>query len=369
MLCFLTLPGNCRDIEIGLITSPGEITIGSNKNSIVLNSFTNKEISKINSHSNLVIHNAGGLISISLNKTENKLGAFTGPIKLVSEKKGGLVHCNNKWYRGELILLTNNNRSSITVVNKVALEDYLLSVVPSEIPNQWAIEAIKAQSVAARSYALGYLNRRRSKGYDLESTVEDQVYLGIASEKKRTSDAVRETNGLILLDKENKPLIALYHSSAGGYTDSIENIWDKEPSDHIKPKPDYDDNSPHFKWYKTYELSEISKLLNSLKLGEVTSITPISRSISKRVMWIEITGTNKKIKMRGDEFRRAIKLPSAKFNLVIENNKVKFAGRGYGHGLGMSQWGSKALAENGFTFKEILSHYYPDAKLVKWDKD
>ena len=81
-------------------------------------------------------------------------------------------------------------------------------------------------------------------------------------------------------------------------------------------------------------------------------------------MWVEVVGTNGKKTIRGDEFRRSIKLPSSKFNLVIEDSQIKFAGRGYGHGLGLSQWGSKALAENGFTYNQILTHYYPGTKLV-----
>lgn len=367
LLLFCASPATCIDIEVGLITSPQQIKLGSNQKATLINTLTKKEISKTNKNETLIIKNIDGLISISLNKADNKLGSFTGPITFIPENKTSLVHYNNKWYRGGFVILTNKDKSNITIVNKVDLEDYLLSVVPSEIPNKWDSEALKAQAVAARSYSIGYLNRRRSKGYDLESTVEDQVYLGTSAEKKTTSDAVKETSGLILLDKNNKPFIALYHSSAGGYTDSIENIWDKEPSEHLKPQPDYDDNSPHFKWERTHSLAEISKLLSSLDLGTVEKIKPLSRSFSERIMWIEVTGTKNKVKMRGDEFRRSLKLPSSKFNLKIEDDQVKFAGRGYGHGLGLSQWGSKALAEQGFTYKDILAHYYPGTKLVKWE--
>ncbi len=367
LLLIFALPAISMDIEIGLITSPQQIKLGCNQKAILINTLTKKEIGKTNKNETLFVKNNGGLISISLNKPENRLGAFTGPIAFIPENKAGLVHYNNKWYRGGFVILTNKDKSNLTVVNKVNLEDYLLSVVPSEIPNKWKKEALKAQAVAARSYSIGYLNRRRSKGYDLESTVEDQAYLGISAEKKQTSDAVKETSGLILLDKNNKPFIALYHSSAGGYTDSIENVWDKEASEHIKPKPDYDDNSPYFKWERTYSLAEINKLLSNLDLGTIENIKPLSRSFSERIMWIEIAGTKNKIKMRGDDFRRSLKLPSSKFNLKIKDNKVEFAGRGYGHGLGLSQWGSKALAEKGFTYKDILAHYYPGTKLVKWE--
>ena len=86
LLCVFCLQGNCRDIEVGLLTNPAEVRIGSNKNAVLLNLFTNKEIGKVNIHNNLIVHNANGLISISIDKAENKLGAFTGPIKLMPKK-------------------------------------------------------------------------------------------------------------------------------------------------------------------------------------------------------------------------------------------------------------------------------------------
>lgn len=373
VLMFLPSKVLSKDIEIGLITSKNEIKIGSNKKATLINLYTNKEISKINNGETYSIHNSNGLVSISHNFTNTVLGAFTGPVKLAPKNKNGLIFCNNRWYRGELIILTNRTKKELTVVNKLNLEDYLLSVVPSEIPNSWQKEGLKAQSIASRSYALGYLNRRRSKGYDLEASVEDQAYLGVSAEKKATSLAVKETAGEVLLDKDNKPLIALYHSSGGGYTDSIENLWETngvKASVHIQPRPDYDDNSPHFKWYRDYNLTEVNKkLLSKVKVGEVTNIIPISRSPAQRVMWIEISGTEGKAKIRGEDFRRCLNLPSSKFNLSIEENHVKFAGRGYGHGLGLSQWGTKALAEKGFTYKQILAHYYPGTNLIKLSED
>lgn len=357
----------CNEIKIGLISTSGQVKITANEKANLINLFNNKLIYKTKKNESLLIENIDGLISIK-DKNNNKLGAFTVPIKLIPTKKNSLVSCKNQWYRGTLSILINNNKKNITVVNNVDLEDYLLSVVPSEIPYTWHKEVLKAQSVASRSYAVGYLGRRISKGYDLEATVEDQMYLGIKSEKKSTRGAVKETSGIILLDKDNKPLIALYHSSGGGYTDSIENLWETneiKPSTHIQPRPDYDDYSPHFKWYRNYKLNNLNGLLSNLNTGTITNIVPLSKSISGRVTWIKITGKNGDSTIRGEQFRKYLKLPSSKFNLSIKNDDVNFAGRGYGHGLGLSQWGAKALAENGFTYEQILAHYYPGARLTR----
>ncbi len=357
-----------KEIKIGLVITDKQVTIGSNQESILRNSFTDTLISKIVKSDPYKVQNVNGLIKIT-DRLNNTVGAFRDPIKLIPKNKNGLVCCNNHWYRGELLLLTNGDKKNITIVNNVDLEDYLLSVVSSEIPSKWNKEALKAQTVAARSYSLGYLGRRIEKGYDLESTVEDQVYLGIVSEKKSTTQAVKGTKGIILVDKNNKPIIALYHSSGGGYTDSVDNLWDEKPveniSDYIKPKPDYDQNSPHFKWTRSYKVQELNKLLSSLNLGEITDIVPLKRSIANRIMWIKIKGIKKEITIRGEEFRKLLKLPSSKFNLAIENDVVKFTGNGYGHGLGMSQWGAKALAERGYTYERILAHYYDGARLIK----
>ena len=359
-----------KDIKIGLLTTDKSVIISSNQNGILINSFTNNLITKTIKSEPYQVQNINGLIKIT-DKSKKILGAFRGPIKLIPEKKDGFVSCNNHWYRGELLLLTNGDKKNLTIVNNVELEDYLLSAVPSEVPNTWHKEVLKAQAVAARSYSLGYLGRRIEKGYDLESTVEDQVYLGISSEKRSTTQAVKETKGIILLDKDNKPLVALYHSSGGGYTDSIDNLWDKTQkppghiSDHIKAKPDYDNNSPHFKWFRSYKITELNNLLKSLNIGEITNITPLSRTVANRIMWLKITGTKGETTIRGEEFRKLLKLPSSKFDLKIENNIVKFSGGGYGHGLGMSQWGAKALAERGFTYDKILAHYYSGIRLTK----
>ena len=371
LLFFISLscPAFCREIKIGLLISKESEVISSSGPAILINQYTNKEIINVGKNQSIRIKNLNGIIQLFDITLNIPIGAFKGPIKFTSENHSALVNCKNNWYRGELLITTNNNTETLTVINNIDLEDYLLSVVPSEIPSSWNKEALKAQAIAARSYSLGYLGRRGEKGYDLESTVEDQVYLGVKAEKKSTTQAVNDTKGVILLDNENRPLIALYHSSGGGYTDSIENLWEKEPSPHIQPRPDFDDNSPYFTWHKSYKISEFNMLFSNLDIGEITNISPLSRSISNRVTKLELIGVRGKEILRGEDFRRLLGLPSSKFNISIENQLVKFSGRGFGHGLGMSQWGAKALAEKGLDHTQILAHYYTGAKLVKMIND
>lgn len=357
----------CKELKIGLAITSKPITLSSTQNMVLIDLFNNQIINKVSKNTTLELFNNKGFITILNKKNNTKIGTYTGPIHLVPITKDALVSFNGKLYRGSIIIEKKHFSSELTIINNVDLEDYLLSVVPSEMPHTWHKEALKAQTVAARTYALGYLGRRKSKGYDLESTIEDQVYLGVSAEKELTSQAVKETLGLVLTDEKLNPIIALFHSSGGGYTDSIENIWDDKdikPSIHIQPRPDYDDSSPYFKWKRTITLAEATRLLEELMIGELKEIIPIKRSISQRLSKIKLIGTKGTKIINGDDFRRILKLPSSKFNFIINNENIVFVGRGNGHGLGLSQWGAKALAEKGFTFDQILSHYYPQTKLT-----
>ncbi|MBI1857841.1 MAG: SpoIID/LytB domain-containing protein [Candidatus Melainabacteria bacterium] len=368
VLLSLTIsPASAFEIKIGLATTDQEIIVSSTEESIFIDLANNQIISKLDKNKKCKLSKSDGLISISNTNNNHKIGKFTGPIQLIPINKNGLVVLNDKFYRGYFTVQNSYNNKGVTIINNINIEDYLLSVVPSEMPNGWHKEALKAQTIAARTYALGFLGRRKNKGYDLEATVEDQVYLGVSSEKPSTNQAVVETDGEILVDKFNNPIIALFHSSGGGYTDSIENIWDKKdikPSIHIQPRPDFDDNSPYFEWERTISLKSISEKVQHLEIGEVSEIIPLEKSISNRIKKFKLIGTRGNKKINGDNFRRLLKLPSAKFNFTKnDGEEIRFIGRGFGHGLGLSQWGTKALAENGFSYKHILAHYYPETML------
>lgn len=363
LLTFSALSAECKIIKIGIATnhkikfsSKSKLSISEviDKKSIEVSTPNTFEV-EYNKHK-LVVRKEGKFVDV-----------FNNPIRITSKD---IISCNGKKYRGSfLIIISPNEDHKITAINEVDLEEYLLSVVPSEMPRSWHKEALKAQTLAARSYAIGYLGRRKLKGYDLESTVEDQVYLGVSSENSHTSKAVHETKGEILVDENGIPLITLFHSSGGGYTDSIENIWqhrkDIKPSKHIQPKPDYDDKSPHFKWKRSFNLKDISKKVDDLKIGSVKDIKPVKRSVAGRVMKIKLKGSLGEKIINGEEFRMYLRLPSSKFNIKLSNGTASLHGSGYGHGLGLSQWGAKALAEKGLSYKQILSHYYNGAKIVK----
>ncbi len=353
---------------------------------------------------------------------------LTGPITIipVSEDKIYIKDLKRKGkqaaYRG-IIELTRSSKdiSKFAIVNVLSLKNYLRGVVPNEMPVRFGLEALKAQTVAARNYAV----TPRIKAYqefDLCDSVACQVYFGANTENELSDKAVEETNGIIALDKENKPILALYSSTAGGYTESYEYAFsdpetkqfpskdihyltavpdnkdfnklnsEEEAYKFYTSKPEaYDDLSPYYRWTKEWSKDELEKVLsktliaqsktgfikpelkNENDFGELISIKPIKRGDSGKIIELEITTdknvfiVQKELVIRRCFQKNGISLPSANFVIeqINEENPVyKFYGGGFGHGVGLSQWGAGKMASLGFSYVDILQHYYKGIKLA-----
>jgi stage II sporulation protein D len=283
------------------------------------------------------------------------------------DQSAGVIAVNGKVYRGS-IWLTPSTKTAIAqaqpidrtpafnVVNLIDLEDYLLSVLPSEMPSGWPLEALKAQAIAARSYAVANIGKHGTDGYDLKATIEDQVYSGVSTENENSNQAVAETNGLVL-KQQGKPIAAFFHSTSGGSTELAEHVWGK-PLSYLRAVPDYDDSSPHFSWTRRFSVPELEKALPDI--GRVLSLSVVSRTPSNRAQYVLVNGTDGCRLLTGQSIRHICKLPSTLFNIGCEDNGYVFAGRGFGHGLGMSQYGARAFADQGYNAAQILSYYYKD---------
>jgi stage II sporulation protein D len=270
------------------------------------------------------------------------------------QSANGVTAIDGKVYRGSVYLLPSAN--GFSVINVVNLEDYVLSVLPSEMPSSWALEALKAQAIAARSYAVANLNKHGKDGYDLTATIADQVYSGVVSESDNSNKAVAETEGMVL-KYQGKPITAFFHSTSGGATELAENVWSK-PLPYLQAVADYDDSSPHFSWNRKFTVSDIERALPSV--GQLLSFDVVARTPSKRAQYVLAQGTRGCQMISGEAMRKIFKLPSSLFNVGNEDNSYVFAGRGFGHGLGMSQYGARALADRGYNAAQILSYYYKD---------
>lgn len=301
-------------------------------------------------------------------------------------------------YRGSLEFLRFNQ--GLTVVNRINMEEYLYAVVPSEVPSRWPKAVLEAQAVAARTYTFANLGRFAARGFDLLSTVASQVYNGVQSETQSVTEAVDSTRGLILTH-DSKPIAAFYFDNCGGYTESSQNVWgfpapylqavpDKllpartgflPPADlyvWLKSRPEACSNHPNYSARSAYRWShwvpreEIeTRLKLSETVGRILSLTVIERTISGRAAKVLIKGTNGEKTLKGDSIRS---LGGLRSNLFIVQPKLGrdglpeyfvFTGGGWGHGVGMAQSGAAGMAAAGYSFSEILAHYYQGADLIK----
>lgn len=282
---------------------------------------------------------------------------------ITPSRPDGLIGINNRLYRGQIELRATPSTGQFTVVNIVAMEDYLLSVVPAEMPGCWPLESLKAQAIAARSYAFANIGKHAADGYDVEPTVADQVYAGVESETENSNRAVAETGGIVL-KHQDKVVSAFFHSAGGGCTELAEHVWGRTVP-YLKSVVDYDDRSPHFTWTRQFPVIAADECVkkSGKDIGRLLSVMPLAKTASGRLKSAMLIGTAGPIVVSGEELRRIFALPSSLFNACVDNDCYVFAGRGFGHGLGMSQWGAKSLAEQGYNAAQILSYYYKDVSI------
>lgn len=346
-------------LRVAIETGAKQVQVGSSTPATVEDSRGNS-LGRIDGMSSLAAVKDGS--GISLQRWRSR--------KMRVDPQGdGYIYIGDRWYQGQAILVPTNN--GITAINYVPLEDYLASVVGGEVPANWPAEALKAQAVAARSYAL-YKRRHQSNAlYDLEDTTASQVYKGLESETNTTRHAVTSTEGQVLT-YNNRIIEAVFHSSSGGHTENVEDVW-SSPRPYLVGVRDFDRGAPVFQWTEVFSQSDISNKISSV--GKVLSMTPERTTPQGRVAAMRIEGSRGSKVIDGDELRRVLDLRSSLFTVVPQYGSSKSSnsapisfqinGRGFGHGVGLSQWGSYFLALQGYNYRQILGHYYRNTTLAK----
>ena len=309
---------------------------------------------------------------LSLDSNKDKYYEISNNKSLIirsSDRRG--IWINSKRYSGQINIVFRNNK--IFVINVLGVEKYLNSVVGSEMPHKWHIEALKAQAIASRTYALKKTNNGL---YDIDSTQTNQVYNGLESSTFKTRRAVRETRSLVITYK-NKLINALFHSSSGGMTENSEAVW-SDPYPYLVTVKDFDQKNPKIRWNKEVsksELKEIFPIIGGIQQIEVLNITETGR-----IKNLKIIGTFGDKVITGKEFRSKLGLKSTLFRPTISedfhdkkdlNNQsnIQFhpfliiSGMGAGHGVGMSQWGARYMADKGYKANQILKYFYKGVKI------
>ncbi|MEJ2242274.1 MAG: SpoIID/LytB domain-containing protein [Candidatus Bathyarchaeota archaeon] len=304
---------------------------------------------------------------------------------LVPAENGGRLKINDNNYRGKIQISSSEN--SIHLINIISLEDYVKGVLAKEMPTGKGnenFEALKALAVCIRTYAVKKLQNGNIY-FDLFADTRDQVYGGLDAEYKITNKAVEETKDLIL-KYEGTIANLYYHSTCGGYTESAENVFTKEPLPYLQSIKDGESPnckiSPRFKWEEKYSKEEIINRLKDYGLlnddyYSLEDFSVIGRFKSGRVSELEIrvndeNDIEKILVLKGNEIRSILRtsdnkgiLWSTMFDVSMNSNSITLTGNGFGHGVGLCQWGAIAMSRNGKNFDEILQHYYPGTQLKK----
>jgi len=321
-------------------------------------------------------------------------------------------------FRGDFLVRPTPGSGGLTLVNNIDLENYLKGVVPWEIGrhDRDKLAALEAQAVAARTYTISHLGARKTHGFDLFASVQDQVYKGSADEDPLCNEAIANTTGLVLRH-DGREIEAYYSACCGGVSSDIGEVWARGGRAYLESRPDgpardgepYCSGSRHFHWRTSWTAAQLEEILQESlpayvarmsvasrsqwaghifspssggadhdRPGMLINIEILSRTSSGRVAHMAVTTEAGVYHVKGDRTRWVLPpadgnpfiLRSAFYNLELVREgdrlvELAVRGRGYGHGIGMCQTGALGRADEGQSVAQILGHYYPGAVLVR----
>lgn len=279
--------------------------------------------------------------------------------------RNGEITVNNLTVAGRVTIKRQNGK--VSAINEVALEDYVKGVVPSEMSAAWHPEALKAQAVAARTYALYKIRQNGKKDFDVVASTKDQVYKGRAGADGPAGRATDETRGQVLVF-QGEPILAAFFSTAAGPTEDALNVWSVDLPYLKGVECPFDMNSPYFQWRTDVWLPLLEQRLREegFPVGVIASLAPAYYTKAGRVSHVRILHSDGELHVKGEDLRRVLGytvLASTQFDFEVVGFQIQFTGRGAGHGVGLCQWGAKELAEKGYGAETILRYYYPGTDL------
>jgi stage II sporulation protein D len=288
------------------------------------------------------------------------------PVRIRSAN--GVILVNNKSYRG-CVELRKKRNGLLLVINDLNIEDYLDGVIAAEIPHDWEFEALKAQAVASRTYALYQKREAGKRAYHIVATVNSQVYNGVAGERRDAVRAVRATKGIVIV-YQGEIIPAFYHSSCGGHTENAEEFWGIDEPYLKGVDCECQEIAKYGLWERRINIARVAAALRRIgyRLIAIDDLNIVSLTPAGRVKSVAIRSAGKTMRISGEALRAALGnsvILSSFFELELMDGEAIFSGRGSGHGVGLCQWGAKEMAGRGYDFRAILSHYYPGTSLVQ----
>jgi stage II sporulation protein D len=281
------------------------------------------------------------------------------------------VRLNGREYAAPVEILRVGE--GLVLVNEVPLEDYLVGVLRAETGEKFPLEALRAQAIVARTYAAYHRALNAARAFHIVASTAHQQYAGRVPATSPIWGAVRETAGQVLL-WEGDVFPAFYHTESGGYTEDPRTVFAARNMPGLKAvRCDFSIGSPHYYWSLDVRLTDLAEILrrNDAGVGSVIAIDVTERTPSLRAATVTIHGTRSSVRLRGNDFRRMLGYDTFKstlFAVAVDAHTAHFSGRGYGHGVGMCQWGAKGMAEQGHAARQILDFYYPGTVLSALDR-
>ncbi len=306
-------------------------------------------------------YSADNIKVLILNEVYSRIPAKRERMEKIGSMKGDLLVMGSR-YGGDVDMWKGEN--GLYIINELPLEEYVRGVVAEEMRADWDMEALKAQAVISRTYAIYQRGLNCNSFYDVVSSVLNQAYKGENSDA-RVTYAVAETSGEILTYK-GKPIEAFYHSTTCGTTENPEDVFGKSYP-YLKPVKSNCGQSPYSTWSRRINFEEIEKALG---IRSVKGISIKSFTSTKRVKQLNIRTASGTVAVNATDLRKALgwsRLPSTNFTLSRHGDSVLFEGSGYGHGVGLCQWGALEMAREGKNYREILSFFYPGTTMELYE--
>lgn len=353
--------GNYLDVKIGKSYLNNEtVKINSTKDIYIVDSDLNK-IQNLNTKEVLVTLKNNKIEFKSNNQVYSSDFPQNGSLLIGTDDYFKMTNT----YRGYISYRVVNNK--LAIINHVEMEDYLKGVIPKELSPSYPKDALKAQAICSRSFALKNINKYKKYGYNLDDTTNSQVYRGKTVEDIRTNKAVDETKGLVA--KYNEEIAnTIFGASSGGKTANAQEVWGGNSVLYLSSMED--PYSTKYIWEHSVDKNKINDVLlkNKINVGNFLNFNVAEKDVSGRNKTIEIIGTEKTEKITGNKFRNIFgntNLKSTLFDIINSDEKITFSGKGYGHGVGMSQYGAVEMAKQGKNYIDIITFYFPGVTLNK----
>jgi stage II sporulation protein D len=356
------------ELRVAVARDASQVQVGSSTDAVLKDVASGKEISQIPAMNAIVAQPKGGAVAFS----QFQAGAIW-----VEPSNGGYVFVGDKWYRGRVLVVPTDG--GLTAVNYVDLDQYLYSVVGGEMGARFPMEALRAQAIAARTYALYQRQTSANDVFDVGDTTAWQYYDGLDKETAETRAAVDSTQSLVLT-YNNQIINAVFSACSGGHTQNSEDVW-TNALPYLRGVEDYDLTVPQAlascQWTAPISAQKLKDAVSGI--GTITGFTA-EPTANGKIARVKFVGESGERTLTGNQVREALGLrgipsrievtqtqqvASAGSRVPVVPAQFQFTGGGYGHGIGLSQWGAYGMAQAGNNFEQILLHYYTGVQLAK----